>query len=165
VEVFSPQDGVVQERLAAINDTPVEAHLGRPVSKILGAALWESRLPLPERALAGEALVDVPLPGRHSDAVRGASWLPATPFSATSRFGDMGKVQVRVEDRGIAVEDLPRTALARGFTTAGSLGHGLKMMLETADHLYLLTGPEGPTAVIEQEREPPLPAWLSEGLR
>ena len=87
--------------------------------------------------------------------------------TARVSVGDRGTVQVRVEDsgRGIAVENLPRAALARGFTTAGSLGHGLKMMLETADHLYLLTGPEGTTAVIEQEREPPLPTWLSEALR
>jgi len=80
---------------------------------------------------------------------------------------ESGTIQVRVEDTGtgITMENLPRAALARGFTTAGSLGHGLKMMLETADRLYLRTGPEGTTALIEQEREPPPPAWLSEALR
>ena len=88
-------------------------------------------------------------------------------FAGKTGTDESGRVQVWVEDQGagIAVENLPRAALARGFTTAGSLGHGLKMMLETADHLYLRTGPEGTTALIEQEREPPLPSWLSEALR
>jgi PAS domain S-box-containing protein len=79
-------------------------------------------------------------------------------------LGENGTVQVRVEDHGdgITLENLPRATLARGFSTKATLGHGLKMMLETADHLYLLTGPTGTTVVLEQERERPLPAWLSE---
>ncbi len=91
----------------------------------------------------------------------------ARVFTGDAGADEAGTIQVWVEDRGagIAVENLPRAALARGFTTAGSLGHGLKMMLETADHLYLRTGPEGTTALIEQGREPPQPAWLSEALR
>lgn len=73
-----------------------------------------------------------------------------------------GAVQVRVEDHGtgIAVENLPRAALERGFSTKATLGHGLKMMLETADRLFLLTGPTGTTLVLEQDRTPPSPAWL-----
>ena len=73
-------------------------------------------------------------------------------------------VQVWVEDggRGITVESLPRAALERGYTTAGTLGQGMKTMLDTADRVYLLTGAGGTTVVIEQNREPPLPAWLSE---
>jgi len=73
-------------------------------------------------------------------------------------------VQVRVEDQGggIAMENLPRAALSRGFSTNATLGHGLKMMLETADRLYLLTDPGGTTVVLEQERERPLPLWLAE---
>jgi len=75
-----------------------------------------------------------------------------------------GVVQVRVEDQGsgITMENLPRATLARGFSTKETLGHGLKMMLETADRLYLLTGPTGTTVVIEQERIKPVPFWLSE---
>ena len=75
--------------------------------------------------------------------------------------GRDGIVQVWVEDRGrgIEVEDLPRATLSKGYTTAGSLGHGMKMMLETVDRLWLLTGPAGTTAVIEQDRRPPQPAW------
>jgi PAS domain S-box-containing protein len=77
-------------------------------------------------------------------------------------FGKDGTVQVRVEDhgKGIAMENLPRATLSRGFTTAGTLGHGLKLMLETADRLSLLTGPGGTTLVLEQERERPLPSWM-----
>ncbi len=73
-----------------------------------------------------------------------------------------GTVQVRVEDHGtgITMENLPRATLARGFSTKATLGHGLKMMLETADRLFLLTGPTGTTLVLEQDRVAPTPAWL-----
>lgn len=73
-----------------------------------------------------------------------------------------GTVQVRIEDHGtgITMENLPRATLSRGFSTKATLGHGLKMMLETADRLFLLTGPTGTTLVLEQERTPPTPAWL-----
>jgi len=54
-------------------------------------------------------------------------------------------VRVRIEDRGdgIRMEDLPRATLARGYSTKESLGHGFKMMLQTADRIYLLTVPRG----------------------
>jgi PAS domain S-box-containing protein len=76
--------------------------------------------------------------------------------------GGNGTVQVRVEDHGtgITMENLPRATLSRGFTTAGTLGHGLKMMLETADRLSLKTGPDGTTVVLEMERDRPSPGWL-----
>lgn len=76
--------------------------------------------------------------------------------------GEGGTVQVRVEDHGggIAIENLPRATLSRGFSTKATLGHGLKMMLETADRLYLLTGPTGTTIILEQDWEKLLPAWL-----
>ena len=76
--------------------------------------------------------------------------------------GADGTVQVRVEDQGggISMENLPRATLSRGFSTKATLGHGLKLMLETADRLYLLTGSGGTTVVLEQQRERPLAAWL-----
>jgi anti-sigma regulatory factor (Ser/Thr protein kinase) len=75
-----------------------------------------------------------------------------------------GLVQVWVEDRGegIAVSHLPQATLKRGYTTAGTLGHGFKIMLQTADRLWLLTGPTGTTVVLEQGREAPPPNWLME---
>ena len=71
-------------------------------------------------------------------------------------------VQVRVADRGqgIAVENLPRATLARGYSTKDTLGHGMKMILQTVSRTWLLTGPGGTTIVLEQRPEPPVPAWL-----
>lgn len=76
--------------------------------------------------------------------------------------GSEDKIQVWIEDsgQGINVADLPRAALEKGYTTAGTLGQGMKMMLQTADRLWLRTGPEGTTVVLEQERLAPLPEWL-----
>jgi len=76
---------------------------------------------------------------------------------------DAGLVQVWVEDTGsgITMENLPRATLSRGFTTAGTLGHGLKLMLQTTDRLWLLTGPTGTTVVLEQDRTPPPPLWAA----
>ncbi len=87
----------------------------------------------------------------------GTAWVSA---------GENGTVQVRVEDHGggISMENLPRATLARGFSTKATLGHGIKMMLETADRLSLLTGPAGTTVVLEQDRRRPLPFWLSEAI-
>lgn len=72
-----------------------------------------------------------------------------------------GKVQVRIEDQGegITVENLPKATLARGFSTKATLGHGFKMMLQTVDRIFLLTGRGGTTVVLEQESGPSLPTW------
>lgn len=73
-----------------------------------------------------------------------------------------GIVQVRVVDRGpgIPLEDLPRATLKKGFTTAGTMGHGMKIVLQTVDRVFLLTGADGTTVVLEQGRIAPPPAWL-----
>ncbi len=77
-------------------------------------------------------------------------------------YARAGTVQVWVEDTGggIAVEKLPRATLERGYTTAGSFGHGFWLMLEMADRIWLLTGPTGTTVVLEQYCAPPEPGWL-----
>ncbi|BDI33966.1 hypothetical protein CCAX7_60170 [Capsulimonas corticalis] len=82
--------------------------------------------------------------------------------TATVRMSDQGQIQVWVEDQGagIATMNLPKATLSRGYSTQGTLGHGLKMMLETCDRIYLLTGPSGTTIVLEQERETPTIEWL-----
>ena len=74
---------------------------------------------------------------------------------------EKGLVQARIMDEGpgISLEDLPNATLKKGFTTAGTLGHGMKMMLQTADRVFLLTSSAGTRLVIEQERLAPLPQW------
>ncbi len=74
-----------------------------------------------------------------------------------------GTIQVWIEDMGagIDVERLPRATLERGYTTAGSLGHGFWMMLRSADRVWLLTGPEGTRVVLEQDCAEPEPSWLT----
>lgn len=71
-------------------------------------------------------------------------------------------IQVWVEDagQGIDVARLPRATLKKGYSSAGTLGHGMKMMLSTSDRVFLLTGPTGTTVVLEQERQSPSPDWL-----
>ncbi len=70
-------------------------------------------------------------------------------------------VQVWVQDQGagISLENLPQATLKPGFTTAGTLGHGMKMMLQTADRVHLLTNKSGTTVVVEQEQLAPIAAW------
>ena len=73
-----------------------------------------------------------------------------------------GTVQVWVTDTGlgISMESLPRATLERGFTTAGTLGHGFYLMLSTADRVSLLTGPTGTTVVVEKNKQDPAPSWM-----
>lgn len=76
---------------------------------------------------------------------------------------ESGMVQVWVTDRGSGIDMawLPRATLERGSSTTGTFGHGFWMMLKTTDRTYLLTGPEGTTVVIEQDRTPPAePSWM-----
>ena len=77
--------------------------------------------------------------------------------TAQVAVGAAGEIQVRVEDqgKGITMEDLPRAALVPGYSTASTLGYGLKMILQTVDRVFLLTGLTGTTLVLEQDREPP----------
>ena len=71
------------------------------------------------------------------------------------------QVWVRDEGAGITMEHLPRATLERGYTTAGTLGHGFWLMLNLVDRLWLLTGPNGTTVVLEQNATPPEPLWLA----
>lgn len=70
------------------------------------------------------------------------------------------QVWVRDNGAGIALDQLHRATLEPGFTTAGSLGHGFFLMLCTCDRVYLHTGPDGTTVVLEQGGR----ALLSRGL-
>ena len=73
-----------------------------------------------------------------------------------------GVVQVWVEDHGGGIDmgNLPLATLDRGYTTAGTLGHGFKMVLNTVDAVWLLTGRGGTTVVIAQGQEIKGPRWL-----
>jgi anti-sigma regulatory factor (Ser/Thr protein kinase) len=73
-----------------------------------------------------------------------------------------GTIQVWIKDQGggIREESLHRATLEKGFTTAGTMGHGFWMILKTCDRVWLLTGASGTTVVLEQERNAPEPDWL-----
>jgi K+-sensing histidine kinase KdpD len=74
-------------------------------------------------------------------------------------------VQVWVQDAGTGIEmsRLPQATLERGYSGGGGgFGHGFWLMLQTADRVWLLTGLEGTTLVLEQGREAPQPEWLSQ---
>ena len=53
------------------------------------------------------------------------------------RTGEDGVVQVWVVDhgKGITLENLPKATLKKGYTTAGTMGQGMKMMLQTVDRI------------------------------
>jgi anti-sigma regulatory factor (Ser/Thr protein kinase) len=55
---------------------------------------------------------------------------------------------------GIQTMSIPDVALTRGYSTAGTLGMGYKIMISLADRVYLETGPEGVTVAIEMMLEP-----------
>jgi PAS domain S-box-containing protein len=76
---------------------------------------------------------------------------------------DQHRVQIWVEDTGTGIEMslLPQATLRPGYTTTGTLGHGLKLILQTADCLWLLTGPTGTTAVLEVGQVAPPLGWLA----
>jgi PAS domain S-box-containing protein len=68
-----------------------------------------------------------------------------------------GKIQVWIQDsgNGIEVERLPRATLQRGYSTAGTFGHGFKIIIHMSDRVWLLTDTGGTTVIIEKDREPP----------
>lgn len=73
-------------------------------------------------------------------------------------------VQVWVSDTGGGISDeaIHKATLERGYSSAGTLGHGFWMMLRFADRLYLQTGTEGTVVVLEVHRERPEPVWIRE---
>jgi len=77
-----------------------------------------------------------------------------------------GRVQVWIRDTGsgIAVTDLPRATLLKGHSGGTSFGHGFFIMLRTVDAIWLLTGPQGTTVVLEQSAIAPEPDWFTRDL-
>lgn len=70
------------------------------------------------------------------------------------------QIWIKDEGSGISMDFVHRATLEKGFTTAGTMGHGFSMILKTCDRMYLSTGPTGTTVVIEQSKEPPQPEWV-----
>ena len=142
---------------------PLFALLGGPIPLSRAEGLRELRQRTQEAAVGAEMIED-----RQFDLVTAASEagmnavVHAGSGTGWVSVSSEGTVQVRVEDQGagITMENLPKATLSRGFSTKATLGHGLKMMLETVDRLYLLTGKAGTTVVLEQEQNAPPPNWL-----
>jgi len=95
---------------------------------------------------AGEATMNAVVHARN-----GVAWV----------CSDSETIQVWVVDSGtgIDIEKLPQATLVRGFSTAGTLGHGFKMILQAIDCVYLLTRNTGTTVVLKQSRTPPEPVF------
>lgn len=73
---------------------------------------------------------------------------------------ESGVIQVWIQDTGNGIdENLIHRAIERGWTTGG-FGQGMFMMHRSVDRMYLLTGPEGTTVVLEQDRVAPIPPWM-----
>jgi len=68
-----------------------------------------------------------------------------------------GSLMVVVSDKGqgIPALALPEVALRRGYSTAGTLGMGYKIMISFADKVYLATGIEGTMVGIEMTLHAP----------
>ncbi len=139
----------------APGDLPVPLPLyGKPVKLSITGGIGELR------GLAKEAAAVYSFaPERQYDLMTATS--EAAMNAAVHAGGGQGRIcggaetlQVWVEDQGqgIDVAHLPRAALEKGYSSAGTLGHGMKMMLQTADRVYLLTGASGTTVVVEQDR-------------
>lgn len=81
--------------------------------------------------------------------------------SAVVRNAPGKAVQVWVTDRGsgITMESLPRATLERGYSTKDTLGHGFWLMLKLTDRVFILTGTNGTTIVLEQDIEPQKSPW------
>ncbi len=65
-------------------------------------------------------------------------------------------VTVVVSDRGAGIPalSLPDVALRPGYSTAGTLGMGYKVMIQFADRVLLATGPEGTVVALEMRIHP-----------
>jgi anti-sigma regulatory factor (Ser/Thr protein kinase) len=67
-----------------------------------------------------------------------------------------GRIRVRVADQGtgIPLQDLPGAALQPGWSRRRSMGLGFTLINETADRVFLYTGADGTTVIIEMGVEP-----------
>jgi len=84
-------------------------------------------------------------------------------WGIVSIYNNNQEIMVKIEDLGpgIELERIPKATLARGYTTAGTFGHGFKLMLKMIDKLWLLTRAAGTTIILEQMKTEQDPEWLS----
>jgi anti-sigma regulatory factor (Ser/Thr protein kinase) len=129
---LSPLRSAVQEAARAV---------GIPDDRAHGAAL-----------AVGEVAMNAVMHGGGGRARLGAA--EGTPGGGT--------VQVYVEDHGpgIALDELPRSALIAGYSTKDSMGMGFFLTLQEADRVFLRTGAGGTIIVVEVDRQPTPPLWL-----
>ena len=61
-----------------------------------------------------------------------------------------------IEDKGPGIQALsiPDVALTRGYSTAGTLGMGYKIMISLSDRIYLATGSDGVLIGVEMQLSP-----------
>ncbi|MEO7720140.1 MAG: response regulator [Capsulimonas sp.] len=142
-------------------DLPVPlAPYGAPIFLSATSGLWALRKCARDAAdyigMSGERGADVVTAAHEAgmNSVVHAGNGVAQVFTAA----EIEKVQVRIDDSGpgISLDNLPQATLQKGFTTAGTLGHGMKMMLSLADRVFLRTGPTGTTIVLEQNAKKPV---------
>lgn len=89
------------------------------------------------------------------------------------KHADSGLVEVRASEEtlrvmvldtgpGIDFAQLPSAVLTAGYSTAPSLGMGYSILLELLDRLYLSTGDQGTTLILEMARKEadPLDAFM-----
>jgi PAS domain S-box-containing protein len=146
---------------------PLRPAVGSPIALTQTEGLWALRCRV--REAAGQGGMEEP---RWQDFLTATSEAGMNAIvhagGGVAEVGtdSSGCLQARITDTGsgILMEHLPRAALKRGFSTKNSLGHGLKMMLETTDRLFILTGHSGTQIVLEKDPEEPTPRWLLEDL-
>jgi len=82
----------------------------------------------------------------------------ATARILSTPDGSLLQVWVADQGHGIDMTELPKATLMKGYSGiggAGGFGHGFFLMLAYVDTIHLLTGPEGTTVVLEQQRTAP----------
>jgi anti-sigma regulatory factor (Ser/Thr protein kinase) len=94
------------------------------------------------RAAVGEAVTNAT---KHANG--GTVSIHVLPEAMLTVISDYGP--------GIEAMSIPEVALKKGYTTAGTLGMGYKVMTSIADKVFLATVPSGTTVGIEMSIKPP----------
>jgi CheY-like chemotaxis protein/anti-sigma regulatory factor (Ser/Thr protein kinase) len=123
-------------------------------------ASWELRIPEDAGVVRNEVKELVEEEGLDDSRMNGFMVCVGEAETNAITHAGGGKVSIHrtdeslicmVEDRGLGIEamNIPDVALVPGYSTAGTLGMGYKIMLEFADRVYLATGLKGTIVAIE----------------